>query len=150
MQEQIITILPIKSTLWISGNIAAGIIFVTFLTRIIGGFIFSSLVAGNIILQIIFSVLFLLVGIYLGTNFGVGYVVRRTQIDPQKIDKIGTTTAMFPFAFFLLFLILDIFVAFSSGEEFKFPLDSLIALLLSIPIVIFLVRRFLKQKVGNS
>lgn len=136
-----------KSVLWIGANIAAGILIITLIIRFIGSGIFWRFIAGNTVMEIGLGIVLLLVGVWLGSMFGVKYVARRSRINLEKIKKISITAVVIPFVFFLLFIILDIWIASTELEEFKFPLDSLIATLIAAVAIFFFVRRYLRKSI---
>jgi len=137
--------LPEKSTLWIGANIGAGILVITVIIRFIGGIIFAGFVAENKILNVALGIILLLIGIWLGTMFGIRYVVKRSQINLEKINNISIVAATIPFIFFLLWMIIDLYIAFAGKEKFVLDINWLIGTILSAIVAFFFVRHSLRK-----
>lgn len=135
-----------KSTAWISGNIAAAIIFVALIIRFVGGIIIGAFTIANTVVGIILNVVFIFLGVFLGVKFAVGYVKRRSLIKEEKIRIISGIAAIVPLALVILFVFLDILIFKGGGEEVTNFADLIINLIsaFSVSILIyFLVRHYL-------
>lgn len=134
-----------KGALWSGLNIGAGILIVAFLVRFVGNMIFGKFVSGNFFLGLILGIVFLLVGVWLGSIFGVNYVSKRSRINPTEITKISTIAALLPVVFLLFWTFLDVFTA----EEFVFPTETLVATIIGAVAAFFLVKRSLKGSIRS-
>ncbi len=148
-----------KSVLWCGGNIAAAVIFTTVIVRFIGVFILNGLfnIYGGVgalsVLNLTYArsalvvePVLTLVGVALGSWFGVRYITKRARIDPQKITRVAIVAATIPLAFFLLFVVLDLVGGSVINEASQFPVASFIVNLLVAPIIFFVVKRSLKNR----
>jgi hypothetical protein len=135
--------LPVKSNMFIVGNMAAVIIFAAGIIDIVLQVIFGNSFFGNIIISIF--------ALYLGTALGVDYVVKRSVIDSLKIKRISISTASVIFIITELFYLFNMWAA-SQGIMINgaFSITSLVInLVINIAecaTIIFLIRYFLKKK----
>jgi len=137
--------LPKKSAAWIGANIGAGVLIVNFLVNLVGGIVLSLLMIKSFIVSLVVS----LAGIWLGTLFGVKYVVRRAEIIMEQVQKISLIAAAVPLVFFLFGVGLNFFTASSGVEEYAFSISELVSAAIVTVIVFFLARYYL-QKAAKS
>jgi len=133
--------LPKKSAAWIGANIGAGVLIVNFLVNLAGGVILSLLMIKSFIVSLVVS----LAGIWLGTLFGVKYVVRRAEIIMEQVQKISLIAAAVPLVFFLFGVGLNFFTASSGVEEYAFSISELVSAAIVTVIVFFLARYYLQK-----
>lgn len=138
--------LSTKSSWWSGLNIGAGILIVSFLVRFVGNIILGGLAEENFFMGLILSIVFLLLGVWLGSMFGVNYVTKRSRINSQEITKISMIASLLPVVSFLFWLFLDMFTV----EEFVFPKDILLATIIGAVAAFFLVKKSLKSSIKSS
>lgn len=141
------TSLPEKSTLWVGFNIGAGILIISFLVKFSGSIIFGGFVSESFFGELILSKTLLLVGIWLGSIFGVNYVKKRSRIDLRKVNNISMSAALLLIIFHLLWIFVNIYTL---GEKFVFPTETLITTVVGAAVAFFFVRNFLKKSVESS
>ncbi|MBU4339102.1 hypothetical protein KKB43_01810 [Patescibacteria group bacterium] len=137
--------LPEKSNLWIASNIAAGAILTNMIIKFIGGMIFSQFIFGNFLLNLIYAIIIILIGAYLGSKFGVQYAVKQSIINPDKIDSISKATAIIPFLFLLIVVIQNIYVSSYGVEKFELPVIDLFVTLIFASAVYYFCKKFLLE-----
>lgn len=141
--------LPEKSNLWLASNIAAGALLANIVVKFIGEMIFGQFILENFVLRLIYTIVIILIGAYLGSKFGVQYAVKQSIINPDKIDSISKSTAVIPFLFLLIVIIQNIYVSSSGMEKFEFPFFDLIGTLIFTLSIFYFCKKFLLEFVGK-
>ena len=131
--------LPQKNSLWIGANIGACILIANLFIRVAAGLLLYKILVGNNFLNLIFGIIFAVIAVWLGSMFGVKYILKYSKIDKVNINNYSLFAAATPFAFFLLWLIFDL----SSGAGLN--TDSLLGTLISVVFAFFFVRYFLRR-----
>lgn len=147
-QEQTKTgFIPEKGVFWIGANIGASIVIITLIVDSIGLIIFRGFIVGTIL-----GLILTLVGVWLGSIFGIKYVVKRSRINPDKIKNISLVAFIIPAAYFLIQAILGPYVEIAMGKEerFIFPTGPLIILIVVLIIFSFFIRHSLRKFTGGT
>ncbi|OGZ47253.1 MAG: hypothetical protein A3J54_01460 [Candidatus Ryanbacteria bacterium RIFCSPHIGHO2_02_FULL_45_13b] len=91
--------IPTKSSLWIGGNIAAVIIFSSFILRFVASALFGSVLQQSAVASLVLVLVLLVLGGWLG----VMYVQNKTRINSASIFSISLIAAGIPFLIYALF-----------------------------------------------
>ena len=137
-----------KNTLWIASNIAAGALLTNIIVKFTGGMIFGRFVMENFSLGLIYTVVIILIGAWLGSKFGVQYVTNRSIINPSKINSISKIAAVIPFVFLLFFVIMDIYTSLAGIKPELTFIDLFTTVIFAIAIFFF-VKKFLQKSIDQ-